>query len=241
MPRPSTGRPIPTAQPMGDVSASHEKEAYFKMLRRIRMPRWKSSGIWETGSMKPRKAKVLALDRADQRLAFARESGRTQRIKDRNGIRVTVRLTRQTWPTWWASRQKPPSGSWRASRRIDLVTGTPRRLVIRDLPKLKPSLPRNFCHDRFGIFQKHDNSHSFVDAAISYGAEAQHSIATNVDPGSTALSGRRVQQEWREANTHSYTDTDRRAGKAANDHVHRGNADDAGRHGVIGPGQNSRH
>lgn len=84
------------------------------------------------------KAKVLALDRADQRLAsllvnLAERSG----IKDPNGIRVTVRLTRQDMANMVGVTTETAIRIMARFKKDRLVTGTAARLIIRDLPKLR--------------------------------------------------------------------------------------------------------
>ena len=92
-----------SAQLMGDVSILRmSKKAYFEMLRRnsdaaLEVIKYLGNRLKEAQE----KARDLALDRADQRLAsllidLATRSG----IKDPNGIRLTVRMTRQDMATY---------------------------------------------------------------------------------------------------------------------------------------------
>jgi len=129
-----------TAQPMGDVSVLRmKKEAYFKMLRAnpdaaMEVIRYLGNRLNEAQE----KAKVLALDRADQRLAsllvhLAERSG----INDPHGIRVTVRLTRQDMANMVGVTTETAIRIMARFKKDRLVTGTAARLVIRDLSKLK--------------------------------------------------------------------------------------------------------
>ena len=129
-----------TAQPMGDVSVLRmRKEVYFKMLRAnpdaaMEVIRYLGNRLNEAQE----KAKVLALDRADQRLAsllvnLAERSG----IKDPNGIRVTVRLTRQDMANMVGVTTETAIRIMARFKKDRLVSGTAARLVIRDLPKLR--------------------------------------------------------------------------------------------------------
>ena len=84
------------------------------------------------------KAKVLALDRADQRLAsllvnLAERSG----VKEPNGIRVSVRLTRQDMANMVGVTTETAIRIMARFKKERLVSGTAARLIIRDLPKLR--------------------------------------------------------------------------------------------------------
>ncbi len=129
-----------TAQPIGDVSVLRmRKEAYFKMLRAnpdaaMEVIRYLGNRLNEAQE----KAKVLALDRADQRLAallvnLAERSG----VQEPAGIRVTVRLTRQDMANLVGVSTETAIRIMARFKKDRLVSGTATRLVIRDLAKLK--------------------------------------------------------------------------------------------------------
>jgi CRP/FNR family transcriptional regulator len=129
-----------TAQPMGEVSVLRmKKEAYFKMLRRnpdaaMEVIRYLGSRLNEAQE----KAKVLALDRADQRLAslLASLAERTG-VKEPNGIRISVRLTRQDMANMVGVTTETAIRIMARFKKDRLVSGTAARLVIRNLPRLK--------------------------------------------------------------------------------------------------------
>jgi cAMP-binding proteins - catabolite gene activator and regulatory subunit of cAMP-dependent protein kinases len=129
-----------TAQPMGEVSVLRmKKETYFKMLRRnpdaaMEVIRYLGSRLNEAQE----KAKVLALDRADQRLAslLAGLAERTG-VKEPNGIRLSVRLTRQDMANMVGVTTETAIRIMARFKKDRLVSGTAARLVIRDLPRLK--------------------------------------------------------------------------------------------------------
>ena len=129
-----------TAQPMGDVSVLRmKKEAYFKMLRgnpdaAMEVIRYLGNRLNEAQE----KAKVLALDRADQRLAsllvnLAERSG----VQEPNGIRVSVRLTRQDMANMVGVTTETAIRIMARFKKERLVSGTAARLIIRDLSKLR--------------------------------------------------------------------------------------------------------
>lgn len=129
-----------TAQPMGDVSVLRmKKEVYFKMLRRnpdaaMEVIRYLGSRLNEAQE----KAKILALDSADQRLAsllasLADRSG----VQEANGIRLSVRLTRQDMANMVGVTTETAIRIMARFKKNRLVSGTAARLVIRDLPGLK--------------------------------------------------------------------------------------------------------
>lgn len=129
-----------TAQPMGDVSVLRmKKDAYFKMLRRnpdaaMEVIRYLGNRLNEAQE----KAKILALDSADQRLAsllvnLAERSG----IKEPQGIRLSVRLTRQDMANMVGVTTETAIRIMARFKKTHLVSGTASRLVIRDLPRLK--------------------------------------------------------------------------------------------------------
>ena len=116
-----------------------KKEAYFKMLRgnpdaAMEVIRYLGNRLNEAQE----KAKVLALDRADQRLAsllvnLAERSG----VQEPNGIRVSVRLTRQDMANMVGVTTETAIRIMARFKKERLVSGTAARLVIRDLPKLR--------------------------------------------------------------------------------------------------------
>ena len=129
-----------TAQPMGDVSVLRmKKEAYFKMLRgnpdaAMEVIRYLGSRLNEAQE----KAKILALDSADQRLAsllvsLAERSG----VADPNGVRLSVRLTRQDMANMVGVTTETAIRIIARFKKNQLVSGTASRLVIRNLSKLK--------------------------------------------------------------------------------------------------------
>lgn len=129
-----------TAQPMGDVSILRlSKKSYFEMLRRnpdaaIEVIKYLGTRLHEAQE----KTKVLALDRADQRLASLLVDLATRNgIEDPQGIRLTVRLTRQEMANMVGITTETAIRIMSRFKRDRLVSGTANRLVIRDLPRLK--------------------------------------------------------------------------------------------------------
>ena len=129
-----------TAQPMGDVSVLRmKKEAYFKMLRAnpdaaMEVIRYLGNRLNEAQE----KAKVLALDSADQRLAsLLVDLAERSSVQDSNGIRLSVRLTRQDMANMVGVTTETAIRIMARFKRDRLVSGTAARLVIRDLPRLK--------------------------------------------------------------------------------------------------------
>ncbi len=134
------GRHPGTAQPMGNVSILRvSKKAYFEMLHcnpdaAIEVIKYLGNRLNEAQE----KTKVLALDRADQRLAllFVGLAERTGK-KEANGIRLDVRLTRQDMADMVGVTTETAIRIMARFKRDRLVSGTANRLVIRDLPRLK--------------------------------------------------------------------------------------------------------
>ncbi|HSA61889.1 MAG TPA: Crp/Fnr family transcriptional regulator [Nitrospiraceae bacterium] len=129
-----------TAQPMGDVSVLRmSKKAYFEMLRRspeaaLEVIKYLGNRLNEAQE----KTKILATDRADQRLAsllvdLAARSG----FQDSQGIKLTVRLTRQDMANMVGTTTETVIRIMSRFKRDQLVAGTANRLVIRNLDKLK--------------------------------------------------------------------------------------------------------
>jgi len=129
-----------SAQPMGDVSILQmSKKSYFEMLRRnpdaaMEVIKYLGNRLNEAQE----RTEDLALDRADRRLASLLVDLATRNgITDQNGIRLTIRLTRQDMAHMvWITTE---TAIWIMSRfkRDRLVSGTAKRLVIRNLPGLK--------------------------------------------------------------------------------------------------------
>ena len=129
-----------SAQPMGDVSILRmSKKAYFEMLRRnpdaaLEVIKYLGNRLKEAQE----KAKDLALDRADQRLASLLVDLATRNgVKDPNGIRLTIRLTRQDMANMVGITTETAIRIMSRFKRDRLVSGTANRLLIRDLPGLK--------------------------------------------------------------------------------------------------------
>ncbi|MDP1948749.1 MAG: Crp/Fnr family transcriptional regulator [Nitrospirota bacterium] len=129
-----------SAQPMGDVSILRmKKKSYFEMLRRnpdaaMEVIKYLGNRLNEAQE----KTKDLALDRADQRLAsllvdLAARNG----IPDPNGIRLTVRMTREDMANMVGITTETAIRIMSRFKRDRLVSGTANRLLIRDLKGLK--------------------------------------------------------------------------------------------------------
>jgi CRP-like cAMP-binding protein len=135
------GSPHPgTAQPMGNVSVLRlSKKAYFDMLRSnpdaaIEVIKYLGNRLNEVQEQ----AKVLALDRADQRLAsllvnLAERTG----VKEDQGFKLGVRLTRQDMANMVGVTTETAIRIMARFKRLRLVSGTAARLIVRDLPRLK--------------------------------------------------------------------------------------------------------
>lgn len=129
-----------SAQPMGDVSILRmSKKAYFEMLRQspdaaLEVIKFLGNRLNEAQE----KTKDLALDRADQRLASLLVDLATRNgIKDPNGIRLMIRLTRQDMANMVGITTETAIRLMSRFKRDRLVSGTANRLLIRDLPGLK--------------------------------------------------------------------------------------------------------
>lgn len=135
------GAPHPgTAQPMGDVSILRlSKKSYFRMLRRnpdvaLEVIKYLGKRLNEAQET----AKILALDRAEQRIAvllvnLASRSG----ARESDGVRLTVRLTRQDLADMAGVTVETAIRIMGRFKRARLVSGTAKRIVIRDMSKLK--------------------------------------------------------------------------------------------------------
>lgn len=129
-----------TAKPMGNVSILRiSKQAYLDMLRRnpnaaIEVIKYLGNRLHEAQE----KAKILALDRADQRLAsllidLAARNG----IKDSHGTRLPMCLTRQDMANMVGTTTETTIRIMGRFKRERLVSGTAKNLLILDLPRLK--------------------------------------------------------------------------------------------------------
>jgi CRP/FNR family transcriptional regulator, cyclic AMP receptor protein len=135
------GSPHPgTAQPMGEVSVLRlSKKAYFDMLRSnpdaaIEVIKYLGNRLNEVQEQ----AKILALDRADQRLAsllvnLAERTG----VKESQGYRLGVRLTRQDMANMVGVTTETAIRIMARFKKERLVSGTASQLVVRDLPRLR--------------------------------------------------------------------------------------------------------
>lgn len=129
-----------TAQPMGDVSILRmSKKAYFEMLRRspdaaLEVIKYLGNRLNEAQE----KAKVLALERADQRLAaLLVDLGTRNGIKEAQGIRLPMRLTREDMANMVGTTTETVIRIMSRFKHDNLVSGTANRLVIRNIDRLK--------------------------------------------------------------------------------------------------------
>ena len=129
-----------TAKPMGKVSVLRiKKTSYLDMLRRnpdvaLEVIKYLGNRLHEAQE----KAKLLALDRADQRLAallvdMASRNG----IKDAQGVRLDLRLTRQDMADMVGTTTETAIRIMSRFKRDHLVAGTANRLVIHNMDRLK--------------------------------------------------------------------------------------------------------
>ena len=125
---------------MGDVSVLRlSKKTYFDLLRKnpdaaIEVIKYLGARLNEVQEQ----AKILALDRADQRLAsllvnLAERTG----VKESQGFRLGVRLTRQDMANMVGVTTETVIRIMARFKKLRLVSGTATRLVVRDLPHLK--------------------------------------------------------------------------------------------------------
>ena len=129
-----------TAQPMGNVSILRmHRKAYFDMLRRspdaaLEVIKYLGNRLNEAQE----KAKILALDRADQRLAaLLADLGARIGIKESHGISLPMRLTRQDMANMIGATTETVIRIMSRFKREQLVSGTANRLVILSLERLK--------------------------------------------------------------------------------------------------------
>lgn len=129
-----------SAKPMGNVSVLRiKKDVYYDILRRnpdaaIAVIKYLGNRLNEAQE----KAKILALDRADQRLAallvdMARRSG----IEEPQGIRLAVRLTREDMANMVGTTTETVIRIMSRFKRNQLVSGTANRLFVRNVDRLK--------------------------------------------------------------------------------------------------------
>ncbi|HJU03727.1 MAG TPA: Crp/Fnr family transcriptional regulator [Nitrospiraceae bacterium] len=135
------GTPHPgCAQPMGDVTLLRlSKKCYFDLLRRhpdaaLEIIKYLGKRLNEAQEH----AKVLALDRAEQRMAvllvdLAMRTG----VEEADGLRLSVRLTRQDLADMTGIASETAIRIMSRFKQARLVSGTANRLVVRDLARLK--------------------------------------------------------------------------------------------------------
>jgi CRP/FNR family transcriptional regulator len=115
------------------------RKAYFDMLRRspdaaMEVIKYLGNRLNEAQE----KAKILALDRADQRLAaLLADLAARNGIKDPQGIRLPMRLTRQDMANMVGATTETVIRIMGRFKRDRLVSGTANRLVILDPERLK--------------------------------------------------------------------------------------------------------
>ena len=129
-----------SAQPMGDVSILRmRKDTYFAMLRRspdaaVEIIKYLGNRLHEAQE----KTKIMALDRADQRLAgLLIDLGARNGVKEPQGIRLNMRLTRQDMANMVGATTETVIRIMGRFKRDQLVSGTANRLVILNLDRLK--------------------------------------------------------------------------------------------------------
>src|SRR5215467_1526858 len=129
-----------TAQPMGNVSILRmHRKAYFDMLRRspdaaMEVIKYLGNRLNEAQE----KAKILAMDRADQRLAaLLADLGARNGITEPQGVRLPMRLTRQDMANMIGATTETVIRILSRFKREHLVSGTANRLVILNLERLK--------------------------------------------------------------------------------------------------------
>ncbi|MBM4125433.1 MAG: Crp/Fnr family transcriptional regulator, partial [Nitrospira sp.] len=128
------------AQPIGNVSVLRiSKQSYFDLLRRnpdaaFDVIKYLGNRLNEAQE----NAKVLALDRAEQRLAsllvkLAAQAG----VQEADGIRLTVRLTRQDLADMAGLAVETATRIMGQFKRARLVSGTAKCLVIHNMSRLE--------------------------------------------------------------------------------------------------------
>ncbi len=129
-----------TAQPMGDVRVLRlNKQAYFDLLRQnpeaaLEVIKYLGHRLNEAQE----RTKVLALDRADQRLAaLLVDLASRQGTPEPGGIKLALRLTRQDMANMVGTTTETTIRIMGRFKRDRLVSGTANRLLIRDLDRLR--------------------------------------------------------------------------------------------------------
>jgi CRP/FNR family transcriptional regulator, cyclic AMP receptor protein len=125
---------------MGEVSVLRlRKKAYFEMLKRnpdaaVEVIKYLGTRLNEAQE----KAKVLALDGAEQRLAglLVNLTERSS-VREGTGHRLTVRLTRQDLANMVGITTETAIRIMGRFKKARLVTGTAKQLTILDLPRLQ--------------------------------------------------------------------------------------------------------
>ena len=128
------------AQPMEDVSVLKlSKKTYFEILRRnpksaLHVIQYLGKRLNEAQET----AKVWALGPAEERVA-ALLAGLAARagMRESDGLRLTIRLTRQDIADMAGLTLETAIRVMGRFKRARLVSGTAKRIVIRDLPKLQ--------------------------------------------------------------------------------------------------------
>jgi CRP/FNR family cyclic AMP-dependent transcriptional regulator len=129
-----------TAAPMGDVSILRvNKEQYFNILKKnpeaaLEVIKYLGKRLTEVQE----RAKILALDRSDQRLASLLV-GLAERIgvSEPQGIRLDVRLTRQDLSDMVGITPETTIRIMSRFRQAKLVSGTAKQLMILNLSALR--------------------------------------------------------------------------------------------------------
>jgi CRP/FNR family transcriptional regulator len=141
------GAPHPgCAQSMGEVSVLRlSKKCYFDLLRRngdaaLEVIKYLGGRLNEAQEH----AKVLALDRAEQRIAalLANLASRVG-VNEAGGIRLNVRLTRQDLADMAGITSETAIRVMSRFKRARIVSGTAKSLVILDLSHLKKLASRS--------------------------------------------------------------------------------------------------
>jgi CRP/FNR family cyclic AMP-dependent transcriptional regulator len=129
-----------SAQPMGNVSVLRiHKDAYLDMLKRspdaaIEVIKYLGNRLHEAQE----RNKILALDRADRRLAaLLADLAFRNGVKVQHGIRLPMRLTRQDMADMIGATTETVIRIMSRFKREHLVSGTANRLLILNPDRLK--------------------------------------------------------------------------------------------------------
>lgn len=129
-----------TAQPMGDVRVLRlSKQTYFELLRQnpeaaLEVIKYLGHRLNEAQE----RNKVLALDRADQRLAaLLVDLASRQGNPEPGGIKLALRLTRQDMANLVGTTTETVIRIMGRFKRDRLVSGTANRLIIRNIDQLR--------------------------------------------------------------------------------------------------------